>query len=290
MGGRGRKYVPGFLFLLALCGGCSKDGVVSPGRFTKEYAQALRQASPGVAVTIVRDLEIKVTFKGRRDATSFLYNAYDAYRRDPKLKDAIIRNYVTAAAEMFNTPEERPDKTRIVPVVKDRAWIADARKALIERGEKDLQEQVYEDLNADLVIAYALDSPKSIRYLTDKELAELKIARKDLRNLACKNLLRLLPKIECHGADGVYILTAGGSYEAGLLLIESIWNKKNLKVSGDFVVAIPIRGLLLVTGSDDAPGIERVKSVAKEALTEGTYPLTPKLFVYRRGKFEEFKK
>jgi hypothetical protein len=61
-------------------------------------------------------------------------------------------------------------------------------------------------------------SPKNISYLTPKELQELGLKREQLRELAVRNLKRLLPKIEFHGGNGVYMLTAGGDYEANCFL------------------------------------------------------------------------
>lgn len=61
-----------------------------------------------------------------------------------------------------------------------------------------------------------------------------------------------------------------------------------MDVKGDRVVAIPTRDLLLVTGSQDPQGIEKMKLMVKQASTGGSYRLTRKLFVYRNGRFDEF--
>jgi uncharacterized protein YtpQ (UPF0354 family) len=120
---------------------------------------------------------------------------------------------------------------------------------------------VYEDFNDDLIVLYAEDSPKNIRYFSPDDLAKAQIDRKDLRNLACENLKRLLPKIEQHGASGLYMLGAGGDYEASLLLFDSIWSGLKEAVRGDVVVAIPSRDVLVVTGSEDAEGIQKMKKI-----------------------------
>ena len=156
------------------------------------------------------------------------------------------------------------------------------------RGAKEVPEHVYEDFSPDLIILYAEDSPKNIRYLGPKDLELAKIQRPELRALACANLKRLLPKIERHGTNGLYMITAGGDYEASLLLLDSIWSGGEMDVKGEVVVAIPTRDLLLVTGSQNPQGIEKMKQMVKEASTSGSYRLTQKLFVYRSGRFGEF--
>ena len=128
---------------------------------------------------------------------------------------------------------------------------------------------------------------KTCAIVTPKDLEEAKIERKDLRTIACENLKRLLPKIERHGDRGSYIITAGGNYEASLLVLDSIWTGGQMDVKGDIVVAIPTRDLLLVTGSEDREGIAKVKQMVTKTYAEGTYRLTPKLFVFRNGKFNE---
>jgi uncharacterized protein YtpQ (UPF0354 family) len=204
-------------------------------------------------------------------------------------KADVIQQFVTANLETAVRIEDAVDRARIVPVIKDRAWLEETRVALLSRGAKKLPQHVYEDFSTDLIVLYAEDSPKNIRYLESKDLELAKIQRADLRAVACENLKRLLPKIERHGTNGVYLLTAGGSYEASLLLLDSIWSAGQMDVQGDVVVAIPSRDLFLVTGSRDPDGLNRVKQMAQKASSGDAYKLTQKLFVYRNGRFQEFK-
>lgn len=74
-----------------------------------------------------------------------------------------------------------------------------------------------------------------------------------------------------------------------MLLLDDIWTGKNLAVKGDIVVSIPSRDMLLVTGSEDARGIEKVRQIAKRTFDEEPYRLTTTLFVYQGGKFTELK-
>src|SRR4029450_9414253 len=115
---------------------------------------------------------------------------------------------------------------------------------MLSRGAKEVPEHVYEDFSPDLIVVYAEDSPKNIRYLVPKDLELAKIDRAELRALACENLKRILPKIERHGTDGLYMLTAGGDYEASLLLLDSIWSGGPNDVQGAGVVAVSERALM----------------------------------------------
>ena len=286
-----KKFLQAGLAALGLCSGCSKSDVLTPTQFTDEFAQELRKASPEITVEIVRDMELKVTTADGRGLTSFLDNAYDTYKLDPQAKQETIAKFVAAGIETIAnlaTPVEL-DRSLIVPVIKDRSWLEETRNAMLARGAKDIIENVHEDLNSDLVIFYAEDSPKNIRYFGPKDLENAQIEQSELRTLACENLKRLLPKIERHGSNGLYMLTAGGDYEASLLLLDSVWSDLQKEVRGDIVVGIPTRDLLYVTGSQDTQGIEKMKQLVAKMFAEGSYRLTTKLFVFHDGKLDEFK-
>ena len=286
-----KHLIQSLLVALGLCSGCSKSHIFSPKQFTNEFADALRKSSPGLKVEIVSDMQLKVTTADGRGITSFLDNAYDMYKSDPGSKENVVRKFVAAALETISNPQspKELDRTRIIPVIKDRPWLEEMRKALIGRGAKKTPENVYEDLNSDLIILYAEDSPKNIHYFGPEDLKRAHIERKELRGLACENLKRILPKIERRGTNGLYVLRAGGDYEASLLLIDSVWKDLQKEVQGNIVVAIPTRNLLIVTGSKDLQGVENMKQIVQEAAAQGSYRLTTKLFVYRDGKFDEFK-
>lgn len=282
------RFLQLMLACLTLCSGCSKSDVLTPRDFTREFAEAYRRAKPGVKVAVVTDLELKVTSADGRDSTSFLDNAYDTYKQDPKAKGDVIQRYIAAGLEAFETVRDIVDRTRIVPVIKDRPWLDETRQALLGRGAEEVPEHVYEDFSRDLIVLYAEDTPNTIRYLEPGDLELAKIERSELKTLATENLKRLLPPIARHGTNGVYMIAAGGVYESSLLVLDSIWSGGEMEVDGDVVVAVPTRDLLLVTGSRNQPGIAKLRQWVEEASTDGSYRLTQKLFVYRNGRFSEF--
>jgi uncharacterized protein YtpQ (UPF0354 family) len=128
----------------------------------------------------------------------------------------------------------------------------------------------------------------SIRYLISKNLEEIGLSRTELRTLSVGNLERVLPDIEFHKGPLVSMITAGGNYEASLLLVDDLWNGGTIKVEGDVVVAIPSRDLLLVTGSKTPGGIVKLRELATQSLQKASYRLTDELFIYKNGKFIKF--
>lgn len=260
------------------------DGpLLTPDEFTQEVAGLLRKKRPDIAVEIVGDLEIKIGPSFR----SFLNNAYDLYRSHPSAKKHIIGDFMATGLEAIDRSGQQVKRERIVPVIKDPAWIEETQLALAQRGKDDVPLPVHEAYNAQLLICYAEDSERGIRYLQDKDLEEAEIAREGLRELAVANLKQLLPGVKCEGVEGLYMITADGTYEASLILFDEIWNDGKLEVMGELVVAVPCRDLLLVTGTGNAAGMAKLREIAAETVQNGApYRLTTDLFVYRGGKFE----
>lgn len=264
--------------------------VLSPNEFTGYYVASLKQASPSLEVEVVHELELKVSEEGSENQfQTFLDNAYAAYMSNQISRDEIIEQFVASQIETFEM-HKRPeiDLDRIVPIVKDRAWM-EAVLASMEGNDADFPTPLFQDYNSELQVFFAEDSEHNIRYLNQENIDSLSVSKEDLYELSCKNLKRMLEKnIEISGSDGIYMLSAGGNYETSLMLFSSLWRGNFLEVMGRTVISIPTRDLLLVTGSEDEEGIARIRHVAEQAMDDTPYAITPVLFVWGDGKFDVF--
>jgi uncharacterized protein YtpQ (UPF0354 family) len=265
------------------------DHPISKWVFTHEVATELRAKARGSTVTVAGDLELRIKDSSGKEATAFLDNAYAEYLAHPEARAEVIGKYVQAFLEPRN--EDAPiDRNRIVPVVKDRSWLAEVRESLQARGgAKQPWETVSEDLNEDLVILYAEDSPRNVKYLNPKNLIELGLRKDQLRGLAVTNLRKLLPEPQITTGPLISMITAGGSYEASLLLFDDLWSGGRIAVDGELIVAVPSRDVLLFTGSKNQAGVARLREAAAGVAREASYRLTDRLFVYRAGRFQRFK-
>ncbi len=274
-------YLASALLPLAALAALSKEA------FTQEFATVLRAAVPGHKVDIVEPLHLRITHPDGTDSTAYLDNAFKEYQSDPDARQELIERRVAAWVESIDSDGVPLDPKNIVPIIKDRGWVEEARTMSKGRGFDPDESQVTEDYNDELVIVYAEDTPRNVRYFTSKDLAKAGVERSKLRALAIANLRRVLPKIEAHQGEVYSMYTADGNYEASLLLFDDLWDG-DIRVDGDIVVAIPTRDVLLITGSKNAEGIARLREVADELTAEGTYTISPALFVYRKGKFRRF--
>src|SRR5262245_43568267 len=235
---------------------------LSPPQFTEEIARTLRARAPGTAVTIKGDMEILLKDASGEERTIYLDNAYRTYSTNPKALHDVVDMYVRSYLEPLRATSVSVDRARIVPVIKDRAWLAEVRAALKARAGKS--DNVFEDFNEDLVVVYAEDSPGNIRYLSPGHLTEVGVKPEELRALAVGNLRKLLPQTDIRRGPLVSMIVAGGNYEASLLLFDDLWTGGKIAVDGDVVVAVPARDLLLFTGSKNRAGITKLRQLSSK--------------------------
>lgn len=254
----------------------------SQGAFTAQFARALQAAMPSAKVRIVRDLQIDVERADGIAATVSLANNYKDYVPDPKWFDAVIKAYAAALIKPLPTKlAANVDQKRIVPLVKDRAWLANLQRQFKKRSAS--QQPVFEELNNELVVVYAEDTDNTTRYLSSVEIEGFEPNK--LRSLAIDNLMRLMPRIEMRQlAEGAFMITSHADYGASLILVDSIWSGDQIKVNGDIVVAVPAKDVILATGSRDAKNLKAMRQLAGD-LAKGSGGLIDTFFVYRKGQF-----
>lgn len=270
---------------------CSpNNSALSHESFRDQYIAELKRQESALSVQVKGDLEIELSLADSKH-TSYLDNAYREYCLATDDLAGVLERYAIAAIETLKRSESAEiDPSRIVPVIKDSLYLSEIKQSMLNAGQ-DLSkfDMYHESLNSYLDVLYAEDTEFNIRYLSAADIETLGIDVDCLRSNAVKNLERELPPIQRRGADGYYMVTAGGNYEASLLLFDSIWNSSNFVVKGEIVVGIPSRDLLFVTGSDDDENINRLKNVCKDIIAESGYSLTSVLFVRSGDKWEEFK-
>jgi uncharacterized protein YtpQ (UPF0354 family) len=267
------------LLCILLCASGQAGAQDGARAYTEQVAQGLRAKLPQLTITVTDDFTLSLKPANEPATSLSTRNLYNDYKSDPAILGKIVDLYANSLTEK---PSGKLDRARIIPVIKDRPWLESTQRFI---GH----ELLAESFNNELVVVYAEDSDKRTRYLQSSENAG--VDRKDLRKLAVANLEKLLPKIEMADIDGlVTVFSAGGDYEASLLLFDHIWNSGQVKVKGDIVVAVPAKDTLLVTGSQNRKGLAGMRKLVAKLIAEDRYRLTDTLFVYRNGRFVKFGK
>lgn len=279
-----------FLIVFAVANLTNAQELLSEDAFTEKAMNEFRSKAPDYKIRKAGYLHLHVEVPSGEEMNVYLDNAYKSYRAYPNTEDDILATYIAGWMDRANSSEHVLDPSRIVPVIKDKNYIPEIRQSILNQGASldDWDDPAHEPLNSELMIVYAEDSETRMRFVSDEELDELGLRAAERRALAVGNLKALLPPLEAHGGDGIYLLSVGGDYETSLLLFDSFWESGQLEVKGEIVTAVPARGLLVVTGSQDPEGLQSMKEIVAEASQVEAYPLTDRLFVYRNGRFEIF--
>ena len=279
--------IPSYLIIGLFLISCnSKTNSVTVREFTTKYFDSLSNRFPLSKFQIVDDSTIISKFNDN-DIRISVDNAYREYQAEPNSLQKVISKYVTVTSELFEL-KDKINVDRIVPIIKPVEYLDDIRSVAKKMGGGKDVEGVYEKYNNQLIIAYAEDTKNSIRYLTHDDLKTLAINEDSIKIIAINNLDKLLTSIQRKGGDGFFMLTAGGDYEASIILLSDILNKERLPVNGDFVIAIPNRDMLLITGSNDKAGIAKIKEAAAKTFATGDHQVSEYLYKWNGTKFEKY--
>ena len=109
----------------------------------------------------------------------------------------------------------------------------------------------------------------------------------DLRRLALGNFYAEFPEVSYHEFDSVCMVTAGGYYELTLLLTDPLWDERQIEVDGEYVVAIPNRDLLFVTGSENEKGMRALRGLVERNFGEVADPVSEVILIRKDGVWKE---
>jgi uncharacterized protein YtpQ (UPF0354 family) len=143
-------------------------------------------------------------------------------------------------------------------------------------------------LVADLLVFYAFDAGSHYEIISHKNLRELGVTADELHARALQNLRRLQLDVRAHKGDRILMLTAGGNYEAALILLPEIWESVAEMVSGRIVAAVPARDLLYVTGDADSEDLASMRSLTSKALEKVEKPLSRVFICWVGAHWEEY--
>lgn len=182
------------------------------------------------------------------------------------------RGDTTTVEEVTSQKERQINPNRVVPVIKSANWVA--QLSLEQR-----QKIVLRPLTKELFVALAEDTPGTLVYLSPAELIQLGWSAEDEKVNSVINLGRILPRFQIRGSEGFFMITAGGNYEASMLIAPLFWEKLKKELHGYPVVGIPNRDLFFVTGSQDKEGLASLRTIVADSYAKGDYPLSDKLFI-----------
>ena len=146
---------------------------------------------------------------------------------------------------------------------------------------------VTKPLTTDLVIVYAEVGRNEIAFIDTKDMIKNHLDYSQLQKISQSNLESKLSQLEMSFQAPFWLVRLDSNYETSLILLESFWSRIRAKIGADIIFAVPARGWLILVDAKDGGGVKNLELLAKNIASTEPYPITDKLFVYRKGKIEE---
>ncbi len=248
--------------------------------FTRNIAGLAREEIPEANIAIAGPLQLAVRTDDR-DFTWYLDNLWREVQQAPAAQGELSRQHLSTLRAMMAHPsltELQRDPSTVVPVMKSREDVTRLNE-LMESAGGVISEQLAEDL----FIVYANDTEHTLAYLSRNELAALGIPRERLRQIAARNLERLLPAAEKESRGELHRIVAGGNFEASILLIDAAWESERRQVEGELIAAVPTRDVILYTGSRNPEALRNMRDAVDQLYSAGTYSISPHLYRRENG-------
>ena len=278
--------------------GCKKEeprraaGV--PADLAQQVKAQIEKIAPGFKVEITDPATLQVKTDKDLEATISLDNLKLACSGEPAGCPQMTQNFtekIVGSLKAAGGPVElEPEMIRAV--LKNQEYM----DGLVEVYKQSPPEKradnkiVSKRYMAGLHIVYVIDSPGSMRQLSVGDMQEMKLTPEKVHQTAIANMEKALgdiPREDAPELPGLFVVTAGDSYEAARVLLHKKWEKIAKEVEGDLVVAIPSRDQLFFTGSADENRVRILREMAKRVVEREPYSLTDKLFRWTPGAWEE---
>jgi hypothetical protein len=147
---------------------------------------------------------------------------------------------------------------------------------------------VRDECFSDLTVVYTFGPDFGRRVVTHADLDQLQLHPRMLRQSALQHLEVLSSRAEFHGQPPALMLSFEG-LESSLLLASDFWTRLEGAVPGELIVGVPARDVVIVTGSQSGPGLEKAKRCVERVFFAGGENLIARgLLVRRGGTWEPF--
>lgn len=130
----------------------------------------------------------------------------------------------------------------------------------------DDSQPIVKKLYEDLILCFAEDKETHYELLQNKFLKANSSLNEDILHHACIQALieEIGDKIKMNGDPGYIIMvTAGGNFEAAIILIENFWEQIHQIFGGNVTVGIPARDLLFICKENNTEAREKLKEIIK---------------------------
>lgn len=226
---------------------------------------------------------------GQSNVELNLHNFYHAYQQAPDqlelVADTLVRSLRSyEAARAITSFDDLRD--RVYPMLKPLALLVTVR-------ERKLPMIVYRPFLADLLIAYVIDEPTSVAYITEQHLDRWQISQHELHEQAIANLKRRTEErgnytVAGEGAQRLIVCNTQDGYDATRLLLPGLLAGWRDQFPGQMVIGVPNRDFLVVFSDADRQILASVAHQVQLDSAQREHGLTDQLFTLVNGEVREY--
>ncbi len=128
------------------------------------------------------------------------------------------------------------------------------------------QKPIVKPLYEDLILCFAVDEGNCYKILQKKIFEKNPNLNEDILQEVSVNALiaEIGEEIRVNGdPDDIMMVTAGGNFEAAIILIDNFWEQMHQIIKGNAVIAIPAKDLLFICKEDNQEAIQKLKEITK---------------------------
>ena len=248
--------------------------------FTEYVATQLRRAIRGATVEVKSPLTLELA-----GLQANLDRIFAFCNRNTAGCASEVANYVKGVAQVYQDRSAPPSKTAVRVVVRTKAYLAATEATMPKEGPK-LQPR---PLAGDLVMLPALDEPRMIRMLDERDNAALGLSADEVFKLGLDNLRKQLKPLmsvaKVAQADQIGQLSGDAYHSSRLALFES-WSPLAKVHGGKLIVAVPATDMVLYVGDDSPKAIDALRTLAKTAAARAPAPLSSELLRWTPQRWE----
>jgi uncharacterized protein YtpQ (UPF0354 family) len=270
-----------FVILFAACASALAQNVPKgEAAFTEYVAAQLQRTIRGATVKVKGPLTLELgELQANLDRIFIFCNRNTAGCANE------IASYVKGVAEVYRDRTAPPSKVAVRIIVRTKTYLAATQATMPKDGAK-LQPR---PLAGDLVMLPALDTPRTIKMLDEKDNAALGLSADEVFQLGFDNLRKQLKPLmsiaKVAGAGQIGELSGDTYHSSRLALFES-WSPLAKVHGGKLIVAVPASDMLLYVGDDSPKAIEALRLLVKNATTRAPAPLSSELLRWTPQRWE----
>jgi len=211
-----------------------------------------------------------------------------AQAEGPEARVGLVEYFAKAVKEALRTSEQEEAlrSEDLVPLVRDARYIEELGAST---GENAV---IVRPFVADLFLVLAFDGQHTQHLATHKTLERLGISEEGVIELARANLAKKVAEVEQRTLDDdgplVGMLVTGGDLEASLLLLDDVWARVALNLTGEMIACVPARDVVLFADTASEGAVARMGEIADEILEDGDHVISSTLLRRTSRGWERF--